>query len=97
VAFPNDFRCPKCAAILRELKHAGEADFEERKENWLASGRSLQELRDQSLASMAYDDSAELLACPRTTAARHKKAEHETESGHNVYFNGIGALWGPKI
>lgn len=77
---------------------AGQADIQDRKDAWLASGRSLVELRDQSLASMAHDDSPELLQHPKTTDALRKKAEHEALTGHSVFTHGLRiALYGPNL
>jgi hypothetical protein len=98
VNYTSNFQCAKCAAILRELMTSGREDFRDRKDKWIASGRSLEELRDECLASIAHDDSSEWLQHPRTDEALRKKAEHEAVTGHSVYTHGFRfALSGPNL
>jgi hypothetical protein len=100
VAFPNNFQCAECAAILRELRDGAPSDLWKLKESWLASGRDLGELRDQMLASFAQDDSADLLQSnyQRTREARRKMAEHEALTGHSVFTHGLRVAFpGPNF
>ena len=87
---PHNFHCAECAAILRELRNAMPSDFRNLKESWLASGRDLNELRDEMLASFANDDSADRIQShyTRLCEARRRMAEHQALTGHSVFTHG---------
>lgn len=100
MSLTNNFQCAECGAILREFIAAMPSDFRNLKESWLTSGRDLGELRDETLASFAQDDSAHspLGHYPRTREARRRIAEHETLTGHSVFTHGQRiALYGPNF
>lgn len=87
---PGNFRCTECAAILRELVDARWADAEKLREDWFATGRDLEELRDSLLQSMANDDSLDVTNAnhPRTAEVLRKKGKHEALTGHSVLMLG---------
>jgi hypothetical protein len=87
VGSSNNFVCAECAAIVSELKAAHQSDVEQLRESWFASGRDLTELRNQFLASIAEDDSADLfhVRYPRTREVQRKRAEHESRTGDSVF------------
>jgi hypothetical protein len=82
----NNFHCPDRAAILRELVDAPLTDAEKLKQEWLATGRDLEEVRVMWLQSMANDDSVDVTATyyPRTPEVRRRRLEHEALTGHSV-------------
>jgi|HubBroStandDraft_1064217.scaffolds.fasta_scaffold409923_2 hypothetical protein len=93
--YPSKFQCPECAAILRELRDAPRSDTEKLRDEWLSTGRDLEELRDAMLASIAHDDSVDVTATyyPRTAEARRRKMEHEALTGHYVLIHGLRGLF----
>ena len=100
MGFPNNFQCAQCAAILRELAAGPQSDLDRLKDNCLAAGRDLADLRNEILASFANNESAESMHAyyPRFTEGQRKKAEHEALTGHSVYTHGLRiALSGPNF
>jgi hypothetical protein len=91
----NNFHCPECAAILRELVDAPRTDTEKLREEWIAAGRDLEELRDTWLQSMANDDSVDVTATyyPRTAEVRRRRLGHEALTGHSVLTHGLRGLF----
>lgn len=89
------FHCPECEAILREMRDAPRSDAEKLREQWLTTGRNLEELRDEWLASMANDDSVDVIATyyPRSAEARRRGLEHEALFGHSVLKHGLRGLF----
>jgi hypothetical protein len=87
---PGNFQCTECAAILRELMDARRMDAEKLREEWLATGRDLEELREWLLQSMANDDSFDVTKAnqPRTAEVLGRKGKHEALTGHSVLMLG---------
>jgi hypothetical protein len=103
--FPLDFECAECAAILRALLdefHVDHRDVKQRlRETAKASGRSVEEMRNVWVASVARMPPGEMQTLmkahyPRTSEARRRRKEHEAATGHSVYMHGHrGALGAP--
>jgi hypothetical protein len=102
---PLDFECAECGEILRALLNEFHVDHREVRtrlgETAEASGRSLTEMRDAWIASvgkMRPDEQMTLMKAhyPRTSAARHRKKEHETLTGHSVHTHGWARVFGRK-
>ena len=103
--FPFDFECEECGAVLEALLNSFHVDLREvrhrLRETADATGRSIEEMRDawvSSVAKMAPDEKQTLLRAhyPRCADARRKKAEHEALTGHSVHTHGWSKVFGRR-
>ncbi len=102
-SLPLDFACAECAEILRALLNEFHIDHREvrrrLKETADAQGRTVEEMRNVWVASVAKMPSGEMQTLmkahyPRAVEARRRRKEHEAATGHSVYMHGYRGAFG---
>jgi len=90
--FSLNFRCDECDALVREWLDAREADARDMRDRLFdaarSSGRTLEEMRDAwlvSIARVADDEVPSVMRAhsPRATEAQRRSRDHELATGHS--------------
>jgi len=90
--FSLNFHCIECEALVRAWLEARDADAEEMRQRLLdaarSSGRTLEEMRDawlMSIARVADDEVPSVMRAhsPRATEAQRRSRDHELATGHS--------------